>query len=78
MQTSQAFRTALQVPLVDPTLGQVVVTSSAGDQYGTTWQTSAAGSPLPVPNAQGQVLVSGAGPGFDWTASDILDAGTYP
>jgi hypothetical protein len=77
MQTSQAFRTAIQIPLADPTAGQVVVTSSSGDQYATTWQSSSAGTPLPVPNAQGQVLMSGVGPGYAWTASDILDAGVY-
>jgi hypothetical protein len=77
MQTSQAFRTAIQIPLLDPVSGQVVVTSSSGDQYGTAWQTSAAGVPLPVPTAQGQVLVSGAGPTFDWVASDLLDCGTF-
>jgi hypothetical protein len=77
MQTSQAFRTAIQVPLADPVVGQVVVTSSSGDQYGTAWQTSAAGSPLPLPNAQGQVLMSGPGPTYDWVATDLIDCGTF-
>jgi hypothetical protein len=77
MQTSQAFRTAIQIPLVDPVAGQVVATLTAGDQYQTVWQNSSAGTPLPVPTAQGQVLMAGPGPTFDWTTSGILDAGTY-
>jgi hypothetical protein len=77
MQTSQAFRNAIQVPLADPSAGQVVVTATSGDQYGTTWQPAAGGTPLPVPVSQGQVLISGPAPTYDWTISDIIDCGTY-
>jgi len=74
--TTQAFRNALHIPFADPSAGQVVQTVLPGDAYTVAWAAGAAGSSFPNPDAQGQVLVSGPGPGFVWTLS-LLDCGTF-
>lgn len=76
MSTTQAFRTALHIPFADPAANQVVSTITPGDAYQTGWAAGAAGGTFPTPDAQGQILISGAGPTFSWGLS-LVDAGTF-
>jgi hypothetical protein len=78
MGTTQAFRTALHIPLADPGVGEVVTTAApAGDLYPSYWGLGAAATGAPPATAQYQMIVSGPSPTFAWTAVDTLDCGTY-
>ena len=53
-----------------------------GDSPGTTeWTAAGSGGggshALPAAQEEGQVLVSGPSPGFDWAAENLIDAGRY-
>ena len=77
MTTSQAFRTALHIPTLDPNAGEVVTAISAGDLYISNWKPASAGSAFPNPTKPDQFLVSGPGPEYLWTLIDTIDAGTF-
>jgi len=73
---TQAFRVALHIPTLDPTQGEAVLTETSGDLYKSKWAVIASGDPFPPKTKQGQVLQTGAAPGFDWFAG-MLDQGIY-
>ena len=77
MGTSQAFRTALHIPTLDPDIGEVVTTLSSGDLYVTDWVAGAAGTAFPNPTKSEQMMVSGPGPNYLWTLIDTIDCGTF-
>jgi hypothetical protein len=77
MSTTQAFRTALQIPLADPASGEVVTTLSAGDLYVTGWAAGAAGSAFPDATGPDQFLVTETAFPYLWKVVDMIDAGTF-
>ena len=74
MTTTQAFRTALHIPVLDPLVNQAVVTLGGGDDYPTGW--ISAGGQVPPAVSEGQVVVSGPGPLFAWVLT-APDAGVF-
>lgn len=78
MSTTQAFRTALHIPLTDPATGElIIVQAPGGDLYPTYWGAGGGGGGITPATAQYQMLVSGPGPSYAWVAVDTVDAGTY-
>jgi hypothetical protein len=51
-----------------PTTGQAIVVTQPPPSLATSYETIAGGAFVPTATAQGQVLVSGVGPTFGWTA----------
>ena len=52
MGTSQAFRVALHIPVLDPSAAQVVSTSSGGDMYTSAWVTTSGINEAPLDGQQ--------------------------
>ena len=52
MGTSQAFRTALHIPVIDPGAAQVVSTTSGGDMYTSAWVTTSGIDEAPLDGQQ--------------------------
>jgi hypothetical protein len=52
MGTSQAFRVALHIPVLDPSAAQVVSTSSGGDMYTSAWVTTSGINEAPIDGQQ--------------------------
>ena len=52
MGTSQAFRVALHIPVLDPSAAQVVSTGSGGDMYTTDWVTTSGINEAPTDGQQ--------------------------
>ena len=73
---TQAFRLALHVPTLDPTQGEVVITETSGDLYQAKWAPVATGSPFPAGTKQGQLIMTGPSPNFDW-GKGMIDQGAY-
>lgn len=70
---TKAFDSALFIP-PNPNAGEVVEVVSIGPPFQTGWGNYIAGPPgttveasVPAATAQGQVLLSGPGPDFEWT-----------
>jgi hypothetical protein len=70
---TKAFDSALFIP-ANPNAGELVEVASAGPPLKTQWGNYIAGPPgttveasVPAATAQGQVLLSGPAPGFEWT-----------
>ena len=73
-----------ELPPANPGDLIAVKTLPVGDTPGTTeWVAAGSGggggggTPLPAPTGEGQILVSGVAPTFDWAAQNLIDAGRY-
>ena len=74
--TTQNLKVALHVPLDTPGAGQVVRVKTS-TPYTTEYAAGGGGgAALPAATKEGQVLTSGTGPAFAWSAED-LDQGAY-
>lgn len=65
---TQALVTAMFIPVMTPASGQAIIVTNPPPNLNTNFENVSGGAFLPPATAQGQVVTSGVGPTFGWTA----------